>query len=464
MGSNWATVSIDDIKSPEKYSCVGGPFGSSLSQKHYVDSGVPVIRGTNLAGDIFSESGFVFVSPDKAKELQRNMAFRGDIVFTQRGTLGQVALIPEDSIYERYIVSQSQMKLTVNPKQADAYFIYTYFRTNEAKALIENNAIVGGVPHINLGILKEFKLRLPPLSEQKRISEVSKSIDNKINLNRQINQTLEQMSQTLFKSWFVDFDPVIDNALDAGNPIPEPLQSHAELRQKVRNSADFKPLPADIRALFPAEFEETELGWVPKNWHIRDFSDIAVLIKKNIKSDDICDDIHYIGLEHLERKHIFITSYGNGSDVSSNKSAFNKGDLLFGKLRPYFHKVAITPFSGICSTDILVFRAKEKFYKSFMAMYAFTDEFVAYANLRSTGTRMPRAEAKDLLKYKIILPNKNILEKFELLLEGYWTKGQLNNNENEQLTALRDTLLPKLISGELSLEDLPNLANQTEPA
>lgn len=77
---------------------------------------------------------------------------------------------------------------------------------------------------------------------------------------------------------------------------------------------------------------------------------------------------------------------------------------------------------------------------------------------------MPRAEAKDLLKYKIILPNKDILEKFELLLEDYWAKGQLNNNENDHLTALRDTLLPKLISGELSLEDLPDLVTQTEPA
>lgn len=317
---------------------------------------------------------------------------------------------------------------------------------------------------LTIDALRTLKVSFPKHKQQINIAKIFKTLDNKILLARTINQTLEQISQTLFKSWFVDFDPVIDNALDAGNPIPEALQSRAELRQKVRNSADFKPLPADIRALFPAEFEETELGWVPKNWHIRDFSDIAVLIKNNIKPDNICDDIHYIGLEHLERKHIFITSYGNGSDVSSNKSAFNKGDLLFGKLRPYFHKVAITPFSGICSTDILVFRAKEKFYKSFMAMYAFTDEFVAYANLRSTGTRMPRAEAKDLLKYKIILPNKDILEKFELLLEGYWTKGQLNNNENEQLTALRDTLLPKLISGELSLEDLPDVANQTEPA
>ncbi|EIW5399750.1 restriction endonuclease subunit S, partial [Salmonella enterica] len=102
--------------------------------------------------------------------------------------------------------------------------------------------------------------------------------------------------------------------------------------------------------------------------------------------------------------------------------------------------------------------------KSLMAMYVFTDEFVAYANLRSIGTRMPRAEAKDLLKYRIVLPNKNILEKFELLLKNYWSKGQLNNDESKHLTTLRDTLLPKLISGELSLEDLPNLVNQTEPA
>ncbi|RZN51487.1 restriction endonuclease subunit S [Escherichia sp. E13S3] len=321
-----------------------------------------------------------------------------------------------------------------------------------------------GVPTLNRNHLSGVLVADTSYSYEKEVSNVIGTLDDKINLNKKINQTLEQMSQTLFKSWFVDFDPVIDNALDAGNPIPEALQIRAELRQKVHNSADFKPLPTEIRSLFPSEFEETELGWVPKGWCIKDFSVIAKLIKDNVKSENICDDIHYIGLEHLERKHIFITNYGNGGDVSSNKSAFDKNDLLFGKLRPYFHKVALAPFSGICSTDILVFRAKENIYRSLMAMYAFTDDFVAYANLRSTGTRMPRAEAKDLLNYKIVLPNKNVLEKFEVLLENYWIKGQLNNYENEKLIALRDTLLPKLISGELSVEDLPDLIKQTEAA
>ncbi|MCL5520581.1 restriction endonuclease subunit S [Citrobacter cronae] len=465
MGSKWKQTTLGDLALGFD-GAVDGPFGSNLPASAYTESGYPIIRGSNLTIglDDFKDSDFVFVPEHIFQKLSRSECRAGDIIFTKKGTLGQTGLISARHRFEKYLLSSNQMRLRVDPEKALPEYVYYYVSSQKAINKLIQDSECTGVPKINLAYLKSFPISLPSLSEQKEIIYILGSLNRKIILNRQINQTLEQMSQTLFKSWFVDFDPVIDNALDAGNSIPEALQSRAKLRQKVRNSADFKPLPADIRALFPAEFEETELGWIPKNWHIRDFSDIAVLIKNNIKSDDICDDIHYIGLEHLERKHIFITSYGNGSDVSSNKSAFNKGDLLFGKLRPYFHKVAITPFSGICSTDILVFRAKEKFYKSLMAMYSFTDEFVAYANLRSTGTRMPRAEAKDLLKYKIILPNKNILEKFELLLADYWAKGQLNNNENDHLTALRDTLLPKLISGELSLEDLPDLVTQTEPA
>jgi type I restriction enzyme S subunit len=471
MGSKWATVSIDDIKLPEKYSCVGGPFGSSLSQKHYVDSGVPVIRGTNLAGDIFSESSFVFVSPDKANELQRNMAFRGDIVFTQRGTLGQVALIPEDSIYERYIVSQSQMKLTVNPKQADAYFIYTYFRTNEAKALIENNAIVGGVPHINLGILKEFKLRLPPLSEQKRISEVSKSIDNKINLNRQINQTLEQMAQTLFKSWFVDFDPVIDNTLDAGNPIPEALQSRAELRQKVRNSADFKPLPADIRALFPAEFEETERGWVPRGWQTKSVHDLVESVSITFPLSKT-DKVIFLNTGDIEKGSFLHQNYSKTEGLPGQaKKSIKKGDILFSEIRPENKRYAFVHFESddyVVSTKLMVLRAKNEIHPLLpyfiITLEDNTKKLQRIAELRS-GT-FPQITFKELEFISFIMPNND--EIMELFINSYlapaYNKIIETKKANINLINLRDTLLPKLISGELSLEDLPNLVNQTEPA
>jgi len=453
MGSKWIEVSLGEIS--EKIG--DGIHGTPV----YNDSGnYYFINGSNL-----SDNSIKITDTTKRVNHDEFLKYRkelGDntVLVSINGTIGNTALYNNEDI----ILGKSACY--INLKDCiSKYFILYILSGYLFQEYIQRCSTGSTIKNVSLKMMRDFRFLMPESKEdQEKAVHIIQKVDERKRLNNAQNKTLEQMPQTLFKSWFVDFDPVIDNALDAGNPIPETLQSRAELRKKVRNSADFKPLPADVRALFPAEFEETELGWVPKGWRIETFSEIAQLVKENVKSEDISTDVHYVGLEHLERKHIFVTNYGNGSDVSSNKSAFNKGDLLFGKLRPYFHKVALTPFSGICSTDILVFRAKEKHYKSLMAMYAFTDEFVAYANLRSTGTRMPRAEAKDLLKYKIVLPSENILEKFELLLEDYWSKGQLNNNENEQLTALRDTLLPKLISGELSLEDLPNLVAQTETA
>ncbi|WP_203461853.1 restriction endonuclease subunit S [Enterobacter cloacae] len=460
MGNKWNTVRLGDY-------CI--KIGSGATPKGgnsvYTDTGnTYFIRSQNVYNDGFNTNGLVFITDEAALKLKNVDVQENDILLNITGdSVARVCIAPRAFLPARV----NQHVAIIRPKNDafDPRFLRYFLSSPHQQALLLTLASAGATRNaLTKGMIEELQVPKPHVHTQISIANVLESFDKKIESNNKINQTLGKMSQTLFKSWFVDFDPVIDNALDAGNSIPEALQSRAELRQKVRNSTDFKPLPANIRALFPAEFEETELGWIPKDWSIENFSEIAQLVKENVKSEDTSTYVHYVGLEHLERKHIFITNYGNGSDVSSNKTAFSKDDLLFGKLRPYFHKVAITPFSGICSTDILVFRAKKKYYKSLMAMYAFTDEFVAYANLRSTGTRMPRAEAKDLLKYKIVLPNENILEKFELLLNDYWSKGQLNNNESKQLTVLRDTLLPKLISGELSLEDLPDLIKQTEAA
>lgn len=460
MGNKWNTVRLGDY-------CI--KIGSGATPKGgnsvYTDTGnTYFIRSQNVYNDGFNTNGLVFITDEAALKLKNVDVQENDILLNITGdSVARVCIAPRAFLPARV----NQHVAIIRPKNDafDPRFLRYFLSSPHQQALLLTLASAGATRNaLTKGMIEELQVPKPHVHTQISIANVLESFDKKIESNNKINQTLGKMSQTLFKSWFVDFDPVIDNALDAGNSIPEALQSRAELRQKVRNSTDFKPLPANIRALFPAEFEETELGWIPKDWSIENFSEIAQLVKENVKSEDTSTYVHYVGLEHLERKHIFITNYGNGSYVSSNKTAFSKDDLLFGKLRPYFHKVAITPFSGICSTDILVFRAKKKYYKSLMAMYAFTDEFVAYANLRSTGTRMPRAEAKDLLKYKIVLPNENILEKFELLLNDYWSKGQLNNNESKQLTVLRDTLLPKLISGELSLEDLPDLIKQTEAA
>lgn len=151
------------------------------------------------------------------------------------------------------------------------YFYYLFLQSN-LRYLDSGSA----QSQITINDLANVEISAPSLNVQDLIVKSLKAFDDKITTLSSMNQTLEQMSQTLFKSWFVDFDPVIDNALDAGNPIPEALQTRAKLRQKVRNSADFKPLPAEIRSLFPSEFEETELGWVPKGWKEGTLPEIAL--------------------------------------------------------------------------------------------------------------------------------------------------------------------------------------------
>ena len=175
---DWHSSTVGTIASPKRNSIVGGPFGSDLVSKDYVPSGVPVIRGQNMNGQWVS-GDFVFVTPTKARALEANLAHPEDIVFTQRGSLGQVSLVPAKP-YGAYLLSQSQMKLSVNPTVADPLFVFYSFTSYEQQKSIEDSTIQTGVPHINLGILREMAVRLPPLPEQRAIAAVLSDVDELI--------------------------------------------------------------------------------------------------------------------------------------------------------------------------------------------------------------------------------------------------------------------------------------------
>ena len=172
LPETWAVRTVNSVAAPSRHSCIGGPFGSDLTRNDYVDfAGVPVIRGSNLSAPSarLNEVEFVFVSDAKANALQRNMAFPGDLIFTQRGTLGQVCRIPIQSKFRRYVLSQSQMKVSVDEKHVNPDFLLAYFRSPIALKLIEAMTIGTGVPHLNLGILKAFPVPVPSLDEQSAI-------------------------------------------------------------------------------------------------------------------------------------------------------------------------------------------------------------------------------------------------------------------------------------------------------
>lgn len=168
-------MSVAEIVERKPNAIVGGPFGSDLVSTDYVPSGIPVIRGTNMSAAIVS-GDFVFISHAKGKALEANMAVPGDIIFTQRGTLGQVALVP-DAPYEKYLISQSQMKLSANGDFVHKPYLLHYFASFAGQKQILDSAIQTGVPHTNLGILRNYVLPLPPMAEQEAIAEALSDAD-----------------------------------------------------------------------------------------------------------------------------------------------------------------------------------------------------------------------------------------------------------------------------------------------
>ena len=196
----WEVKTVGAVAAPGGRSCIGGPFGSDLIRKDYVDSpGVPVIRGSNLAGSSgwLKEDDFVFVSDTKAKTLQRNTASPGDVIVTQRGTLGQVCMIPMQSRFPRYVLSQSQMRVSVDERQVSPEFLLAYFRSSRALKQIEAMTIGTGVPHLNLGILRAFPVPVPALEEQRVIVRYLSATDARIDSELRSLRTFKVLKSAL---------------------------------------------------------------------------------------------------------------------------------------------------------------------------------------------------------------------------------------------------------------------------
>ena len=459
-------VKVDDITSEEKYSCVGGPFGSSLSRKHYVEEeAVPVIRGINLNGDQFSDDGFVFVNEEKADELYRNLAYPGDIVFTQRGTLGQVAIIPENVRFERYVVSQSQMKLTVNKKIADSYYIYLYFRSAEAKRVIGNNAIIGGVPHINLGILKAIEIPLPSLSVQKRIVGIIKNLDDKIKGNRQANQTLEQIAQAIFKSWFVYFEPTRakitakQNGQDperaamaaiSGKTLEELDQLSPEQQQQLKSTA----------SLFPDVLTDSELGEIPEGWKINPLSKMVELIgggtPKKSENDYWGGEIPWFSVKDspIEGDVFVIDTELKITDLGLRKSSTKllpEGVTIISA-RGTVGRLALvgipTAMNQSCygvkgSNGIGVYLNYFNLKEGVSILQQNSHGAVFDTITRNTFETVVIAESAIGLKYE-----------FEKNVSGVFDKIKNNLFENKSLEGVRDALIPKLLAGDLKVDEV----------
>jgi type I restriction enzyme S subunit len=399
---SWRTVSLSALKASVPYAFVGGPFGSNLTTRDYVDEGVPVIRGINLPADaLFLDDDFVFVSETKADELRANEAHPGDVIFTQRGTLGRVGLIPKDARFERYIISQSQMKLTVDPDAADARFILYFFRLPETIQKVISHALTSGVPHINLKILKGFKINLPAeVTQQIRIADVLSAYDNLIENNRRRIGLLEGAARQLFSEWFV-------------------------------------------RLRFPGYERTRMVDGVPDGWERKTLGEIAenfdrLRVPLSVFERDIRPGIYpYHGaagiLDHIDG-YLFDGRFllvGEDGTVQT-PAGTPMLQLVEGKFWVSNHAHVLS--GRVVSTEFLWCS---------LALYQIGGHV--------TGVAQPKLTQGNLNRVPILVPTRALLSRFQDLVMPLVEQRFVLLRQIEALRAGRDLLLPRLMSGEISV-------------
>lgn len=438
-------------------------------------TGFPLVTGKAIKNRRIDFSiPYLISEPEHKKVVSRSRAERDDILFANIGnSIGDLVRVQTDKEFSiKNVALFKPNKNLINPK-----FLEYYLFSPQVQNFIKNSTKGSAQPFLGLATLRGFPVAVPPKKEGDLIAELLGSLDEKIELNRKTNQTLEQMAQALFKSWFVDFDPVFDNALASGvavSEFPEALQKKAELRQQVQQSIakgelDAKPLPEDIRQLFPSEFEQTDEpsiginGWIPKGWEscsMNELFDIAS--SKRVFAKDYVES----GVPFFRGKEITELSQGNKvnteifitdekyQELKDKAGAPKEGDILITSVGTIGNTYLVKPDDKFYFKDGNLTWVKG-YKKSFMPHYLkeWFNSYLAKEAIEriKIGTTQQAITIKALNTIGILSPDSDIIGLFESHLKGIYQKQHANFEQINQLAKLRDTLLPKIISGELSI-------------
>lgn len=441
-----------------------GNFGSLYPRiDDFVDDGIPLLTAKVVSAGRIDFSAAQKLSQEKAAKLPYGFIRAGDVLLSHNATVGRVAVVPEFN--GQAMIGTSLTYFRVDSSRLLPRYLACFFESRDFQNQLASVMGLSTRNQVPITAQRLLEVEVPSLAVQRQLSEFVGAVDDRINLLRETNTTLEAIAQALFKSWFVDFDPVRAKAegrarqdgersgqlrMPQASDLPRPgAEAGAEAQGQPEG------MDATTAALFPGSFEESELGLVPKGWKVGTLGDIAQTARQQMQVSELHADLHYVGLEHIPRKSLSLTSWGNAEGLESAKAAFSEGDILFGKLRPYFHKVVISPFAGVCSTDILVCQPRIQNYFGVVAMHLFSETLINYADRLSNGAKMPRVNWKDLAAYQIVIPPAELAEKLNEAINPLIARMMENTHQAQTLTQLRDTLLPRLISGQLRLQELP---------
>ncbi|MDX1417498.1 MAG: restriction endonuclease subunit S [Candidatus Promineifilaceae bacterium] len=403
----------------------------------YVESGIPFLRSLNIKPYRISTIDLKYISPQFDAELSKSRLTPGDVVVVRTGNTGTAAVIPKWLTHSNC----SDLVIIRTGDEVDPRFLAYYLNSAVGKHHINSRNVGSVQAHFNIGAARKLPIKLPPIQEQKAIAAVLGAFDDKIELNRQMNATLEEMARAIFKSWFVDFDPV---------------------RAKARGEQPYG-MDAETAALFPDRFEVVDGREVPEGWRVVRIKDIASLLRDSVRPNDSPDK---------EFEHHSIPAFDNGKmpalelggSIRSNKYNVPSESVLLSKLNPRVPRVWLPDprFSSrsICSTEFLVLVPCPGIGREYLYALFTSRTFQRRFSTLVTGTSSShqRVKPNHLLDMEVVIPSTDIHNRSVDLMSSFYFKILRNRYESQTLAKLRDTLLPRLMSGQLRVFDIGALA------
>jgi type I restriction enzyme, S subunit len=426
--SGWRETTIGVLCDDGVLHTQTGPFGSQLHSYDYVPRGIPVVPTEGIGRRHLLTEGIPEVTEETAARLARHRLMAGDILFARRGVqaTGLSAIVTRKQ--HGWLCGTGAILLRVTGKNIDPEFLSFLLSAEESVLWLKQHAVGAVMPNLNEGVIRRLPLTLPPIAEQRAIAAVLGALDDKIELNRRMNATLEAMARTLFQSWFVDFDPV---------------------RAKLDGRVPFG-LGSAIEALFPDHLEETSLGHTPTGWEVRSLDRTAhylngLALQKYPAGDG--RTLPVIKIAQLRKGD----SRGADRCNSDVPPAYivQDGDVLFswsgslevelwcggsGALNQHLFKVTSPEFP--------------KWFYYLWTLY-YLDEFRLIA--ADKATTMGHIQRGHLDAAKVLVPPNPLLNAMSGVMSPLISQIIANRIQSRTLATLRDTLLPKLLSGELSV-------------
>jgi type I restriction enzyme, S subunit len=406
-----------------------GPFGTKLKASEYTPDGVPVISVGEVGfGRLRLHEKTPRVDESVWHRMPEFILRTGDIVFGRKGAVERSAQVMPDE--DGFFLGSDGIRIRLNNEQCDPRFFAYQFLTSSHRTWMVQHAAGSTMPSLNEGIIGRIPIIVPPLAEQKRIARILGTLDDKIELNRRMNATLEAMARALFQSWFVDFDPVRRNA-EGGESRPED-------------------------ALFPDSFDDSTVGEIPLGWTIERVGDVVDCVgggTPSTKEPKFWDD----GVHHWTtpkdfsslQSPILIDTSRKLTDAGIAKISSGllpAGTLLLSSRAPVGY-LAISAIDVAINQGFIAMKCNDRASKYFMLNWCQSN--MGEIKSRATGTTFPEISKNSFRPISVVLPSKGPMAEFTAKVEPLYEQITANLHQSATLTTIRNELLPKMLSGTL---------------